>query len=112
MIEKSSFRVQRVNELIFRELTILINSKLNDPRLQSIKITEVITNQNLSSSLVFFSIDKQKKNKIKKLLDHASSFLRKELAANLKLRYTPLLQFKYDDVQNSAYRIDNLLAKL
>ena len=57
MPQQPSFRADRVNELIKRELTMLLSTGTKDPRLQGVFITDVIVSRDLTSAKVFFSVD-------------------------------------------------------
>lgn len=108
---QSSYRVERISELVRRELMLLFNNNINDNRLKKINITDVIVSKDLREAKVFFSVahDYQK---ISLLLANAQGFLRKNIAKSLKLRHTPELHFIYDATPKTANRIDSLLAKL
>jgi len=54
MVQQLSFRAERVNELIRRELVLLLKKETKDPRLQNVVITDVIVTRDLTSAKVFF----------------------------------------------------------
>jgi len=54
MPQQSSFRAERVNELIKRELVLLLSTGTKDPRLKDVIITDVIVSRDLTSAKVFF----------------------------------------------------------
>ncbi len=110
-IEQESYRVERISELIKRELAMLFHNNIQDSRIKSIVIIEVIVSKNLNSAKVFFDVDSYNKD-IKFALNKAGIFLRKQIAKSLKLRHAPELNFIYDRTQKTANRIDELLAKL
>jgi len=41
MAQQTSYRAERVNELIRRELVLLLSKETKDPRLQEVVITDV-----------------------------------------------------------------------
>jgi ribosome-binding factor A len=93
-------RIERVNNLIRREISELIQRQVKDPRLDTfVAVTEVATSPDLKYAKVFVSCisGKQEEQKILGVLTAASGFLRKELAKNLKLRRIPELSFHWDD---------------
>ena len=47
-----------------------------------------------------------------KALQHASSFVRQQLALSLDLRYVPQIHFARDTVEENAARIEDLLQDL
>ena len=111
-MEQQSHRMERINQLIWRELITVIGREIKDPRLQDISITEVITSKDLGYSKIFFNCEDDEQVIVKKLLKGAAGFLRSRLAKNLKLRHTPELQFHYDHSQNTSNRIEEIIAKL
>lgn len=108
----SSYRVERINELIRRKLIILLKQETKDPRLKTVNITDILSSRDLSSTKVFYSVSEDEKTVVAPLLDKASGFFRSRLSKTLDLRHTPALKFIYDSAPNSSVRIDNLLAKL
>ena len=112
MPQQPSFRADRVNELIRRELTMLLSTGTKDPRLQGVLITDVIVSRDLTSAKVFFSVDDSAHKKVTQLLNKASGFFRSSLSKSLDLRHTPSLSFIYDTAPNTGARMDDLLSKL
>ena len=95
----SSNRIGRINEEIQKELASLLRN-LKDPRVQStmISITHVETTPDLRYAKVYASfLDETKAAEALKGLKSASGYLRRELGAALKLRYTPELVWALDD---------------
>ena len=93
-------RIERVNNLIRREISELIQRELRDPRLDAfVAVTEVITSPDLKYAKVFVSCisGKQEEEKTLGVLNAAAGFLRTELAKNLRLRRIPELSFHWDD---------------
>ncbi len=93
-------RIERVNNLIRREVSELIQRQLRDPRLDDfVTVTQVTTSPDLKYAKVFVSCisGKQEEEKTLGVLNAAAGFLRTELAKNLKLRRIPELSFCWDD---------------
>ncbi len=112
MPEQPSYRVERINELIRRELVTLLKNETKDPRLQVVSITDVLASRDLSSAKVFYTAPEQDNNTVEALLNKASGFFRSRLSKTLDLRHTPALKFIYDSAPNTGARIDDLLSKL
>ena len=112
MAQQLSYRTERVNELIRRELVLLLKQETKDPRLKQVVITDVIVSLDLTSAKVFFSVDEDSNKIVASLLNKASGFFRSSLSKALHLRHTPTLSFIYDITPNSGARIDDLLRKL
>ncbi len=95
----ASNRIGRINEEIQKELSNLIRN-LKDPRVQDtmISLTHVETTPDLRYAKVYASfLQKEKAGDALKGLKSASGYLRRELGAKLKLRYTPELVWELDD---------------
>ena len=112
MVQQLSYRIERVNELMRRELVLLLKQETKDPRLKQVVITGVIVSRDLTSAKVFFSVDEDSNKIVASLLNKASGFFRSSLSKSLDLRHTPTLSFIYDTAPNTGARIDDLLSKL
>jgi len=112
MPQQTSYRSERVNELLRRELVLLLSKETKDPRLQEVVITDVKVSRDLTSAKVFFSVDESSQKTISTLLNNASGFFRSSLSRVLDLRHTPALSFIYDTAPNTGARMDDLLSKL
>ena len=112
MAQLNSYRAERVNELIRRELVLLLSKATKDPRLQEVVITDVKVSRDLTSAKVFFSVDESAQKTVTTLLNKASGFFRSSLSKVLDLRHTPALSFIYDTAPNTGARMDDLLSKL
>ena len=112
MAQQISYRTERVNELMRRELALLLKQETKDPRLKQVVITDVRVSHDLTSAKVFFSVDEDSNKIVASLLNKASGFFRSSLSKTLDLRHTPTLSFIYDTAPNTGARIDDLLSKL
>ena len=112
MAQQLSYRTERVNELMRRELVLLLKQETKDPRLKQVVITDVIVSRDLTNAKVFFSVDEDSIEIVVSLLNKASGFFRSSLSKTLDLRHTPTLSFIYDAAPNTGARIDDLLSKL
>ena len=102
----ASNRIGRINEEIQRELSSLFRT-LKDPRVQSgmVTITHVDTTSDLRYSRIYVSVlEKSLEKDVIRGLKSAAGYLRRELGANMSLRYTPELQFIADNsIQYGAH---------
>ena len=95
----ASNRINRINEEIQKELSSLLRT-VKDPRVQNtmISITRVETTPDLRWAKVCVSfLEEDKAAEAMKGLKSASGYLRREVGNDLKLRYTPELQWSLDD---------------
>ena len=105
-------RLERLNSLIRQELSDLMRREVKDPRLSGmISITRVDIAADLQYAKVFVSSlgGEEEKDSILKSLASASGFMRGELSRNLRLRYTPELDFQWDNSIEHGARILELL---
>ena len=83
-----------------------------------ITITDVKVSPNLRAALVFFSVyggignDEVNQLKALHLLQKQRVAMQKALAAQVVLKYTPVLRFKYDPTPAKADRVMEILAEL
>ena len=107
----ASNRIGRINEEIQKELSSLFRT-LKDPRVQGgmVTVTHVDTTSDLRYAKVFVSVlDKTQEKDVVKGLKSAAGYLRRELGAAVKLRYTPELQFVADDsIEYGAHILEML----
>ncbi len=110
-----SRRSERTCKLIQREISGLLEREVNDPRLSKfVSVTEVTLSPDLKHAKVYVSTLGTEMNK-KDLLagfNNASGFLRKELAAHLRLKQIPQLSFHYDDSIERGARLLKLIGEL
>jgi ribosome-binding factor A len=104
-------RMQRIDHEIQRVLGTLISQELKDPRLGFTTVTRVEITQDLKHAKVFVSIigDRHVAKQTMDALQHASRFLRGELGREVKLRYTPQLQFVEDRSTERAINLSKTL---
>jgi len=110
----AKIRVGRVSEQIKKELSLIIQTELKDPRIGFITVTGVETTNDLSQARVYLSVlgsDEQKEETLR-ALSKASGYLRSELGKRVKLRHTPELQFKFDSSIEYGSRIESLLSDI
>jgi ribosome-binding factor A len=107
-----SHRIERVNMLIRREISDLIQHHIKDPRLDEfVTVTDVRTSPDLKYARIFVSSisGQQEQARILNVLNSAGGFLRSELAKKIRLRQTPELNFQWDNSIEQGDRILRLL---
>jgi len=110
----SAIRQQRVAELLFEELSIMIGNELDDPRLSLVRVTNVDVSRDLRNVNVYVTHDDDELSKREVLqgLRHATPYLRGQLAVRCSLRAVPELSFHYDDTPEQAARVDEILRQI
>lgn len=98
---KEYSRTQRVGDQMQRELALLIQREIKDPRLGIVTITAVNVARDLSHAKVYITaMGKDGAEDIALTLDilnNAGGFLRGQLAKAMKIRTIPQLHFVYDE---------------
>ncbi|MDP6198040.1 MAG: 30S ribosome-binding factor RbfA [Porticoccaceae bacterium] len=106
-------RVERVSDAVQQELAVLIRDNISDPRVGMLSVTDVEVSRDLAYAKVFVSFigDRSQKDIDVALeaLNGASGYLRKLLAASIKLRITPKLQFSYDESGRRGQHLSALI---
>ena len=114
-IQKESHRVARINDLILRELAVILQQEMRDPRLEMVTITEVDVAPNLAHAKVYFTVIAESNTTCEQqlaLLNKAAGFLRSQLGTRVVLRYTPSLRFFLDTSMDRGNTIDLLLDQI
>ena len=100
-------RQGRAAEMIQETLSVLL-AQAADERLNTIVITEVEVNQDLSAAKVWYTVngDTDDQKAAREGLKHAAGFLRTEVTETLDLRRAPTLTFHYDQ---DAVRVERVM---
>ena len=107
-------RAQRLGEQIKRDLALLIQRELKDPRIGMVTVNFVELSKDLSYAdvnvtvLVPGDVDEKIVESLA-ILNEASVFLRTELGRGLRVRKVPHLRFHYDDSLKRGARINELI---
>jgi ribosome-binding factor A len=110
-------RATRVAEGVREELSALIARTVRDPRVRGVTIGRVDMTDDLRRARVLVRLleggdDDARREEAIEGLSRASGLLRREVTKRLGLRYAPELVFVYDDGQDAASRIEQLLAEV
>jgi ribosome-binding factor A len=110
----SEIRQQRVAELLFEELSIMLAGELSDPRVSLAEVIRVDISKDLRNAKVFVhhADEAIARRDLLKGLEHATPWLRGQLAIRCGLRVVPELLFIYDDSPERAARVDELLRQI
>ena len=111
---QTPLRMKRINDRIKQVLSVLLISKIDDPRLAGVSVTDVKVDRELDYANIYVSsLDGAKSSRdVIAGLNHARGYLKHEIAQEVDLRVMPRLRFFWDPTPERADRIDTLLAKL
>lgn len=93
---KGYARTDRIAEQIQREVAQLLRLEVKDPRVRMITLTGVEVTKDYSHAKVFYTSLDGISDAVQQGLEHASGYLRSQLAHTMKLRIMPQLHFIYD----------------
>lgn len=111
---KESNRMNKVNEELKKEISIVISQDLKDPHITGlISVTKVDTTPDLRFARVYVSMIGAKSNKGNLArLKKCSGFIRSMIAERVNLRITPELIFLFDESIEYGSRIDSILSEI
>jgi ribosome-binding factor A len=106
--------MKRINDRIKQVLSVVLISKIDDPRLAGVSVTDVKVDRELDYANIYVSSLNGVKSSREVIagLNHARGYLKHEIAQEVDLRVMPRLRFFWDPTPERADRIDTLLAKL
>ena len=107
----SETRARRVADRINRELAILLQRKVADPRLASLTVTGVDVDRELAYATVYVTAHDDEEE-VLTALNSARGFMRKQLASSIPMRSFPQLRFRWDYSPDRGARVDELLERL
>lgn len=109
---KPNMRTRRIADLIQHEIASLLKKEIRDPRLNNLVITDVEVSADLGYARIFYTLlDKNELAAVEKSLIKATGFLRHRLAKNAQLKYTPQIEFIYDQSVIAAEELSQLIDK-
>jgi ribosome-binding factor A len=110
----SDIRLKRIQDQIQRVLTMILETKVNDPRIEDVYITDVSVDRELDYANIYISSlgGEELAEEILAGLQNASGFIRYTLSQEIKLRVMPKLRFYWDKTPDRADRIESLLAEI
>jgi ribosome-binding factor A len=101
----------RINAAIRDVLAEMLQTRLQDPRLQGVTITAVEVVPDLAVATVYYSVlgDAERRRVAELGLQRVAGILRREIGRRQRLRNAPELRFAFDDSLERGQRIETLL---
>ena len=109
----STARMRRVDEAMRQVIGDALAQELKDPRIGFVTVTDVKTTPDLRHARVYVSVLGSETEQEATLagLQSAHGFLQSRVAAELRLKRTPELQFELDHTAERAARIEALVER-
>jgi ribosome-binding factor A len=110
---KGFSRRDRISEQIRRELAEVIRTKLRDPRVGMISLTDVQLSADYAHAKVFFSslAGSDSLDVVQAGLQNAAGFLRSELGKRISIHMTPQLHFVFDESLERGAQLSKLISE-
>ncbi|MCY0882060.1 MAG: 30S ribosome-binding factor RbfA [Firmicutes bacterium] len=107
-------RADRIAESIQKELGSMIQREVKDPRIGFVSVTHVDLSRDLGVAKVFVSClgTKDQQEESMAGLKSAAAFLRGEVGRRLKLRISPMLDFRADASIEESLHIQQMMKDL
>ena len=103
-------RLDRVEDSLRKIISETVQSKLHHHGLENVTITSVKVSPDLHHGKVYYRVlDLNARLETAKALAKAKPLIQKEFGRETNLRYTPVLEFEYDESLDHGYRIEELL---
>ena len=104
---------ERVADFIKREVALLLQRDLRDPRVSNANVNAVIVSRDMSMAKIYVTFfDKETAEEAKQaveVLNGAAGFIRSQVASQHSMRSTPKLRFYFDDSVRQGEHLSNLI---
>lgn len=109
-----SKRPLKVADRIKEVIANLLETRVKDPRLGFVTVTDVKVTGDLQQASVFYTVlgDENAREATAAALNSAKGMLRSEVGRTLGLRVTPTLEFFLDGLQESANAMNELISQM
>lgn len=110
----SARRRRQVGSILRDELSQIIQQEMKDPRLGFATVLRVEVAPDMSFARVYVSVfgSQEEREATIAALEHASGFIRRQLAPRLSLRTIPRLRFVLDRSMEHAENVARILAEV
>ena len=110
---KEYSRSERVADFIKREVALLLQRELRDPRVSNANVNAVVVSRDMSTAKIYVTFfDKETAEEAKQaveVLNGAAGFIRTQVASQHSMRSTPKLRFYFDDSVRQGEHLSNLI---
>lgn len=106
-------RVRRVADRIQQVVAKVLDTKIKDPRLGFVTVTEVRVTGDLQQATVFYTVmgEEEDRAATAAALESAKGLIRSEVGQAVKTRLTPSITFMPDALPRSASNLNDALAR-
>ena len=107
-------RMDRLQKMLVREISVILQEEVRDPRVSHVTITRVEITRDLRIAKVFYVTNSEEftAEEIAKGLKSSGGFVRRELAERITLKYLPRLLFREDRQNEREESMDRLFLRI
>lgn len=108
-------RMKRVEELVKKQVALIIQQEAKDPRLNFVTVTRIHISKDLRIADIYFTTHDESEEHIREIMEalkSAAGYIRRILGERVILRYLPALKFHYDTSFEKATRIDEIFHQI
>ena len=110
-----TFRINKMQDAMRDELSLIISRELGDPRLQFATVTAVLLAQDMAFAKVYissFKKDDSAADAAVEALEAAKGRIRGEVGRRLRMRHAPELSFRPDYSMERAAKVMEILNEI
>jgi ribosome-binding factor A len=108
-----SHRIEKVENLIKEEVSLIFLRKLRDPAFGLLTITNVKVSPDLHIAKIYISVfEKEKREFVIEKITSVARYIRSELASRVRIKFIPELRFYIDDTLDYVEKIEGLIKKI
>ena len=108
-----AYRIDKIENLIKEEISLIFLRKLQDPAFGFLTITNVKVSPDLRIAKVYISVfEKEKREFVIEKVKATAGFIRTELASRIRIKFVPELKFFIDDSLDYVEKIEGLIKKI
>ncbi len=107
----SERRIARLESMLLREVSDVIQNRLGDPRMGFVSVIKVELSPDCTSAKISVSVlgGKKEKGKTMSALRHASGFVQREASRAIRLRTMPRITFHLDESIEKSVEICKII---
>ena len=108
-----AYRIDKVENLIKEEVSLILLYKLQDPSIGFITVTNVKVSPDIKNAKIYLSVfDKTQRAAVLEKVTSLAGMIRSELASRVKLKFVPELRFYIDDTMDYVEKIEGLIKQI
>ena len=107
-------RLKKISELYRHVIAELFITDLRDPRLAGVEVTHVKITPDLRLARIYFDMagGRTREQEVLKGFKQSKGFIKKQIAAKVNIRYTPELEFFFDEAGELGRKVESLFKQI